>query len=112
VGIALMIFLNILMQGIINSGQSPASDAAILSRIWIAGIFPFFVGMGLLVNGIVVSRKLVELEERNSKSGLNILDQDREPPELRAADTAEFIPSSPSVTEGTTRHLSKTSRKK
>src|SRR4051794_26173166 len=33
VGIALMIFLNFFMQGIINSGQSPASDAAILSRI-------------------------------------------------------------------------------
>jgi hypothetical protein len=112
IGVALMIFLNFLMQGVINSGQSPASDAAILSRIWVAGIFPFFVGMGLLVNGVIVSRKLVELEKRNSRSGLNVLDQQQEPSALPSADTSEFIPTQLSVTEGTTRHLSKASQKK
>jgi hypothetical protein len=111
VGVALMIFLNFFMQGIINSGPGPASNAAVLSRIWIAGVIPFFVGMGLLVNGVIVSRKLVELEKRKSRSDLNVLDQQEEPAALPAADTSDFIPGQLSVTEGTTRHLSKASRK-
>ena len=111
VGVALMIFLNFLMQGIINNGQTTAGDAAVLSRIWIAGVLPFFVGMGLLVNGVIVSRKLVELEKRNSRSELNALDQQQEPAALPSADTSEFIPGQLSVTEGTTKHLTKASRK-
>src|SRR6266436_9703806 len=51
VGIGVMIFLNALMQGIILSGQNPPSDAAILSRIWLAGLIPFLVGLALVVNG-------------------------------------------------------------
>jgi hypothetical protein len=112
VGIALMIFLNFFMQGIINNGQGAASNAAILSRIWIAGVIPFFVGMGLLVNGVIVSRKLVELEKRKSGSGLNVLDQQQEPSALPSADTSAYIPTQLSVTEETTRHLSKASKKK
>src|SRR6266576_1569996 len=56
VGTGVMIFLYFLMQGIILSGQNPPSDAAILSRVWLAGIIPFFVGFALIVNGSFVSK--------------------------------------------------------
>src|SRR5690242_10726000 len=64
VGIGVMIFLFVLMQGIILSGQNPPSDNAILSRIWVAGMIPFFVGLGLLVNGMFVSKRLIEIAKR------------------------------------------------
>src|SRR5947199_2216329 len=40
VGLALMIFLYVFMQGIILGGKIPPDTAEILSRIWIAGVFP------------------------------------------------------------------------
>ena len=49
-----MIFLYFLMQGIILSGQNPPGDEQILSRIWIAGVIPFFIGIALIVNGLSV----------------------------------------------------------
>ena len=112
VGVGLMIFLYFLMQGIILSGQNPASDAAILSRIWIAGVIPFLVGIALIVNGLFVSKRLVEIARREEKSGENILKGAEETPALRSADTAEFIPPSFGVTEGTTKHLSSPSQKR
>src|SRR6266581_4623892 len=51
VGLGVMIFLNALMQGIISSGHTPPGDAEILSRIWLAGVIPFFLGLALVVNG-------------------------------------------------------------
>jgi hypothetical protein len=110
VGIGVMIFLYFLMQGIILSGQNPPSDAAILSRVWLAGIIPFFVGFALIVNGLVVSRKQVELARR----GL-IVDGARnagdEPSMLRSANTTEFITPRFGITEGTTKHLSSPTEK-
>src|SRR6266705_4016492 len=54
VGVGVMIFLYVLMQGIILSGHPSPSDAAILDRIWVAGVIPFFVGLALIINGLVV----------------------------------------------------------
>ena len=98
VGISLMIFLNVLMRGIILGGNVPADAAEILSRIWIAGVIPFFVGLALIVNGLVVSRKLVELARREQEL--------REP--ARMVDTTadwQQTNAPPSVTESTTRQL-------
>src|SRR5437016_14627248 len=64
VGVGVMIFLNILIQGIILSGQTSLGDAAILSRIWLAGVIPFFLGLALVINGWLVSKKQVELARR------------------------------------------------
>src|SRR5205085_5249791 len=47
-GIGVMIFLYVLMQGIILSGQNAPGDVEILSRIWVAGVIPFFVGLALM----------------------------------------------------------------
>src|SRR5438445_10153010 len=100
VGVGVMIFLYFLMQGIILSGQNPPSDAAILSRIWLAGIIPFFVGLALVVNGWFVSKKQVELARRSVITD-GVLKAADEPSMLNSADTTEFITPRFGITEGT-----------
>ena len=111
VGIGVMIFLYFLMQGVILSGQNPPSDAAILSRVWLAGIIPFFVGFALIVNGLFVSKRQVEIARRASTAGDHALKTEGETPMLRSADTTEFITPQFGVTEGTTKHISSPSQK-
>ena len=109
VGVGLMIFLFVFMQGIIMGGKVPFDTAQILGRIWIAGVIPLFVGAGLLINGVFVSKKLVELRKRevqekeNAKRLASAGDSNDElsPP----ADWYESGPPKSSVTEHTTRQL-------
>jgi len=98
VGIGLAIFLYVFMRGI--SGNVDPDAAAIITRIWVVGVIPFLVGLALIVNGMVVSKKLVAV----AKSEQDKLDG-AGPPSLRAANTNEFISSPFSVTEQTTKHL-------
>ena len=108
IGVGLAIFLHIFMKGV--AGQVEEDAAAIITRIWIAGIIPFMVGLALIINGLVVSKRLVEIQARNEKR-IEPLEEAPNPRELRAADTAQFIPTNMSVTEGTTRHLSNSGQK-
>jgi hypothetical protein len=102
VGIAVSIFLYFLMQGIILSGNVPPNETEILSRIWISGVIPFFVGLALIINGLFVSKKQAALSE---KVQANFFEKEAEPAALRSADTSEFVHPGFSVTEQTTRHL-------
>jgi len=68
------------------------------------------VGLALIINGLVVSKKMVEIQERLQKEA-KPLEEGTAPRSLRAADTSQFIPTGVSVTEGTTRHLSNTKQK-
>jgi hypothetical protein len=112
VGLGVMIFLFVFMQGIILSGQNPPGDAEILSRIWVAGVIPFFVGLALIINGLFVSKRQAEAARR---SGLYAAPDPAgdapdplkasQPYSLRPADTSEIIPPDFSVTDSTTRHL-------
>jgi hypothetical protein len=111
VGIALAIFLFVFMGGLIASGQVSPEDAVILSRLWIAGVIPLFVGLALITNGLVVSKKIVEAANRDSLKGPEALAGETNPPALRPADTNEFLPSGFSVTEQTTKHLGRSSEK-
>jgi hypothetical protein len=105
VGIGVMIFLYVLMQGIILGGQVSPGDAEILRRVWVAGVIPLCVGIGLIINGLVVSRGLVRLASREAQTRQDALPREPERPSLRPADTTEFIPNNFSVTEETTKHL-------
>lgn len=110
VGLGVAIFLYFFMQGIILSGQNPPRDAEILSRIWIAGVIPFLIGIGLMINGIFVSKKLVEAVRRQSlsKTGPAALGGTRDDAGRQlsgSADTTEFTPPNFSVTEDATKHL-------
>jgi hypothetical protein len=105
VGLGIVAFLHILMAGIIRSGAVGPTAAEILSHVWAAGLVPLFIGVALIINGYFVSRKIVELASRDELPELDDLSRETEPHALRPADTTEFVPSSFSVTEGTTKHL-------
>lgn len=111
IGLAVAIFLLIFMQGLILSGKVSPDTAEILSRLWIAGVIPVFVGIALIFNGLFVSKKLVEISGRGQRAEPNTLERGAEPQTLRSADTTEFIPSGFSVTEETTKHLRDSGRK-
>ncbi|HJP93995.1 MAG TPA: hypothetical protein VJ875_18700 [Pyrinomonadaceae bacterium] len=109
VGIGLAIFLFIFMQGLV--GNVGPEAAQIITRLWIAGIIPFMVGLALIVNGLVVSKKIVEAQQREQKRE-KLLEEQAAPPGLRPADTSQFIPTGMSVTDQTTRHLQHSEREK
>lgn len=108
VGIGVSIFLFFFMQGI--AGQVDPEAREMITRIWYAGIIPFMVGLALIINGLVVSKKLVEIQERNEQQS-KPLEEGEAPRGLPAADTSQFIPAAGSVTEHTTRHLSNSGQK-
>jgi hypothetical protein len=108
VGIGVSVFLYILMLGI--AAQATPQDAQVLSRVWIAGVIPFMVGLALIINGLVVSKKMVEIMERQREETKTFEDVPG-PRGLRPADTNEFIPANMSVTDQTTRHLENAERK-
>lgn len=112
VGVALVIFLNVFMQGLILSGKITPEVAQILSRLWVAGVIPLLVGVALVVNGVFVSKKLASIAREaalNERDALGT--NDLHVPALRSADTTEFIPANFSVTEGTTEHLKSSKHK-
>jgi hypothetical protein len=110
IGIALSIFLFVFMQGLILNSQVSRDAAAILSHVWIAGVIPFMIGLALIVNGLIVSKKLVEIANRETSKDRNLA-PGVEPPSLPPAETNEFIPTPFSVTEQTTKHLSTSDQK-
>jgi hypothetical protein len=105
VGVALMIFLAIFMQGIIHGGKVPDDTAEILSRVWVAGVIPLFVGLALIFNGYYVSRKAIEAAKREGRQTGELTSEPLDTPALKAANTTEFIPARFSVTEDATKHL-------
>src|SRR5689334_10828827 len=107
VGVGVSIFLYFIMHAI--ASQNPR-DAELLNSIWLAGIIPFMVGLALIVNGVVVSKKMVQVMEREAQRNMP-LSEGMPARGLRAADTSEFIPTNFSVTDQTTRHLESTERK-
>lgn len=104
-GLAIGIFLFVFMQGLILGGKVSSDTAEILSRLWIAGVIPLFVGIALMVNGVFVSKKMVEAARRTAIPGPVPELPGTNPKSLPNPDTTEFIPSSFSVTEDTTKHL-------
>ncbi|HYJ86846.1 MAG TPA: zinc ribbon domain-containing protein [Pyrinomonadaceae bacterium] len=111
IGVAIAIFLAIFMQGLILSGSVSTNTAEILSRLWVAGVLPLFVGLALIVNGAFVSKRLAELAGQAALKGLGAVEKETNPLALNAGDAGEFIPARFSVTEQTTHHLSGPARK-
>lgn len=110
VGIAVAIFLYVFMQGIILGGKVTLDTAEILSRIWIAGVIPLFVGLALIFNGVVVSKKLVEIRKRElqqKETGRIFASSENDKEVVALPSTAWSESDSPgaSVTEHTTRQL-------
>ena len=107
VGVGVSVFLHFIMHAI--ALQEP-QDAALLNSIWIAGLIPFMVGVALIINGTVVSKKIVQAIEREQQKNTS-LEEGPAARGLRAPDTSEFVPTNFSVTDQTTRHLESSQRK-
>lgn len=115
-GLGAMIFLYFLMQGIILSGQNSPGDDQILSRVWLAGLIPFLIGLGLIFNGVFISKKIVkvvrkEMSGQTQPTALGEQRKDGEDRFLNSADTTEFVSPNFSITEDPTKHLPGTSSK-
>ncbi|HQZ83063.1 MAG TPA: hypothetical protein PLR83_07570 [Pyrinomonadaceae bacterium] len=113
IGLGLMIFLYIFMQGLILSGQTSPGDAEILSRLWIVGIIPMLVGGALIINGFYVSKLFggarTPVEELDTTTPTPTTGElpANDPEYLGPANTTRFPATPFSVTDETTRHLVK-----
>jgi len=105
IGVALMIFLAVFMQGIIIGGKVQSDTAEILSRLWVAGVIPVFVGLALIFNGYFISKRAIEAAKREGRETGELTGATLDTPSLKSANTTEFIPTRFSVTEDTTKHL-------
>lgn len=94
-GISLSIVLSVIMEAIVLNGHLSELAADILSRVWIVGLIPIFVGLALIVNGVFISKKALLSDA-----------DDAAVPRIPPAATNELPPAMPfSVTDSTTRHL-------
>ena len=105
VGVGIMIFLYFFFD--VVARQTSGADADLLRRLWLTGIIPFLVGVGLIINGFFVSRRLVQLKEQLLQTAMPA---PQAPAALPAITTDQLVanaaPSSgASVIEDTTAHL-------
>jgi hypothetical protein len=103
VGVGISIFLFVFMQGLVKVVGAEAQQ--ILPHLWVAGVIPFFVGLALMINGLVVSKRMAEVQQREMRKNNSLEGETATQRALRAGETNEFIPAGFSVTEETTRHL-------
>ena len=108
-GVALAVFLSVFMDGIIRSGNVSTAAAEIISHLWVVGVIPLLIGIALIINGYFVSKKMVA--QQNEKPEPDRLANEPQRQALRSAETGEIIPSTFSVTEGTTQHLGSSNRR-
>lgn len=105
VGVGVMIFLRLFLD--VVAGQKSPADAEILRSVWMAGIIPFIIGLGIIFNGLFISPLLVKLKDRQAQPAMH---PSPEPRALSAKTTKHLVvdpapSSSASVTEDTTAHL-------
>jgi hypothetical protein len=97
-GLSAMIFLYFLL-GAVAAQENPR-DAEIISKVWLVGIVPFFVGLAITFNGIFISKRIVELKRRQAQAP-------PQPTPIAAPSAAQLSEPSASfsVTEQTTRRI-------
>ena len=108
VGVGLMVFLSLLFNAIASTMEGPEGN--ILRSLWAVGLIPFMVGLGVLLNGLFVSKRIVEVkrqqEQKDQQSPLfsapNTLDTS---PVARLVEPSQSPISDFSVTETTTTKL-------
>jgi hypothetical protein len=103
-GAGLMIFLYFFL----NIVAEKAGDAAEIVRgLWTVGIIPILVGIGLIINGVFVSRRPASLKEEQAQTKVSASPT---PPDLPAKTTNHLVtdavqPAGASVTEDPTLNL-------
>jgi len=79
VGLGLMIFLSVLFDAIASTVGGPASN--ILRSLWGVGVLPFMIGAGIIINGLFISKRIVELKRPQEQ-------RDPQPPLFSAPNTS------------------------
>jgi len=105
VGIGASIFLYVIMQGVVLTLRNPGSEVEILSRVWIAGVVPFFIGLGIILASLLAGRN----RRRDITTGS--LERGSIPQSLPSGDTERFAQPPMSVTDQTTRFLEDSEQK-
>lgn len=100
-GVALTLVLSAIMEGIIAGGAASGVAIPILSRLWIVGLIPIFVGFALIVNGVFISPRGKDTSDNTGPS------MDPTPVEFAPPAETNHLPDGQpfSVTDETTRHL-------
>jgi hypothetical protein len=105
VGVGVMIFLYVIMQGVILTLRNPGSEVEILSRVWVAGVIPFFIGLGIILASLFAGRST----RRDITTGS--LERGNVQQALPPGDTERFAQTPFSVTDHTTRQLKDSEQK-
>ena len=105
VGFALMIFLSLLFDAIASTIDGPESN--ILRSLWVVGLIPFMVGLGILFNGLIVSRRIVDLKRQQERKDrqATLISAPETSPVARLVEPSQSPISDFSVTETTTTKL-------
>ena len=103
-GLGLMIFLHFFLNIVAEKAED---HAEIIRGLWMVGIIPILVGIGLIINGVFVSRRLSSLKEEHPQTKVSASPA---PTALPAKTTNHLVvdttPSNgASVTEDSTLHL-------
>src|SRR5262249_28332308 len=105
VGLGVMIFLSLLFDAIASTIDGQASN--ILRSLWVVGLIPFMIGMGLLINGLFVSKRIVDLRRQQEPKGRQapLFSAPETSPVVRLVEPSQSPISDFSVTETTTTKL-------
>ena len=79
VGFGLMVFLSLLFNAIASTMSEP--EANILRSLWAVGLVPFMIGLGILFNGLFISKRIVNLKRQQDQA-------DRQSPLFSAPNTS------------------------
>lgn len=107
VGLALTIFFSFLFDAVANNVGG--SQAEILRSLWAVGLVPLFIGLGIVFNGVYLSKRVVELKRMQEQPPQSLAPPQPQPL-FGVVDTARVaqLPAANaqvSVTEHTTAHL-------
>src|SRR5215475_1564338 len=105
VGVGLMIFLRFFLEVVAN--QKSPGEAEILRSVWMVGIIPLMVGVGIIFSGLFVGSRIVKLKEQQAQQAMPASPA---PVALPAKTTDQLVaiaaqPAGASVTEDPTAHL-------
>jgi hypothetical protein len=65
VGIGAMIFLYFLLGAV--AANASAKESMIVSKVWLAGLVPFLIGLALMFNGMFISKRIVKLKKEQDE---------------------------------------------
>jgi len=105
VGFGLMVFLSLLFDAIASTIEGPGG--AILRSLWAVGLIPFMIGLGIIFNGLFVSKRIVDLKQQREMKDQQspLFSAPNTSPVARLVEPSQSPVSDFSVTEPTTTKL-------